>query len=70
MRPREDTLALWSATCGKSTADIEWYEAFAAFKMECLSVRMLSVGTLPEAARQVEPGSRTIALLEEYGIRG
>jgi aminoglycoside phosphotransferase (APT) family kinase protein len=68
MGAREETLALWSETCGKSTADIEWYEAFAAFKMDCLSVRMLSVGTLPEAARQIEPGARTTAMLEELGI--
>jgi aminoglycoside phosphotransferase (APT) family kinase protein len=68
MGSRAETLALWSETCGKSAADIEWYEAFASFKMDCLSVRMLSVGTLPEAARSIEPGTRTKAALEELGI--
>ncbi|HEY3694736.1 phosphotransferase family protein [Phenylobacterium sp.] len=47
MGTREETIALWGEVTGVSTADIEWYEAFAAFKLVCLSVRMLRLKGRP-----------------------
>ena len=43
MGSRAETIALWSEVSGKSAADIDWYETFAVFKMECLGVRMASL---------------------------
>jgi aminoglycoside phosphotransferase (APT) family kinase protein len=62
MGSREETIALWSETCGKSAADIDWYEAFACLKMECLGVRMMAIRGM---ALRGEPGSNTAALLEK-----
>ena len=56
MGTRDETIALWSETCGKSAVDIEWYESFVFFKQECLALRMTQTGSLPPAAR--EPGTR------------
>jgi len=64
MGSREDTIELWSEVCGKSAADIEWYEAFAAFKMECLGVRMRSIGAIPSTSMRSEPGSQTQMMLQ------
>jgi aminoglycoside phosphotransferase (APT) family kinase protein len=64
MGTREETIALWSEVAGKSAADIEWYEAFACFKMECLSIRMAAIRDLPPNVVRTEPGSRTAKLLE------
>ena len=61
MGSREETIALWSETCGKSAADIGWYEAFACLKMECLAIRMMAIRGM---ALRGEPGSSTAALLE------
>jgi aminoglycoside phosphotransferase (APT) family kinase protein len=65
MGTREETIALWSEVCGKSPADIEWYEAFACFKMECLSIRMAAIRGLPPNVVKTQPGSRTAKLLEK-----
>jgi len=47
---RDQTLALWERLTGVSTADIDWYEAFAGFKMSCLSVNMMDMkGVTPPA---------------------
>jgi aminoglycoside phosphotransferase (APT) family kinase protein len=46
---RDDTIALWHSETGISVADIDWYEAFVAFKTCCLSTNMLDMrgGTPP-----------------------
>ena len=65
MALREDTLALWSEVCGKSTDGIGWYEAFAALKMEALSLRMMAIGAMPAGAMEVsDVGSRTRAIID------
>lgn len=45
--PAEDTIALWREHTGISTADIEWYEAFAGFKTACLAVNMMDMRGIP-----------------------
>jgi len=40
---RDETIALWAEVTGVSTADIDWYEAFAAFKTSCLLVHMMDM---------------------------
>ncbi len=62
MGSREETIALWSETCGKSAADIEWYEAYSCLKMECLGLRMMTIRGM---ALRGEPGSTTAGLLEK-----
>lgn len=63
MGTREETIALWSKVSGKSAADIEWYEAFACFKMECLSVRMAAIREMPAGVLLSEAGKRTAQLI-------
>lgn len=47
-KSRAETIALWEQVTGISTADLEWYEAFAAFKLLCLGVRMMKLrGIVP-----------------------
>jgi aminoglycoside phosphotransferase (APT) family kinase protein len=60
MGSRAETIALWSEISGKSAADIDWYEIFAVFKMECLGVRMQALRGIASAA---EPGSQTASYL-------
>ena len=60
MGSRAETIALWSEVSGKSAADIDWYEIFAVFKMECLGVRMQ---VLRGMAAATEPGSQTARYL-------
>ena len=62
MGSRDETIALWSETCGKSAADIDWYEAFACLKMECLAIRMMAIRGM---VLRGEPGSGTAKLLEK-----
>ncbi len=64
MGTREETIALWEQTCGKSAADIEWYEAFACLKMECLAVRMMALRDMPESVRNAKSGRRTAQMLD------
>jgi aminoglycoside phosphotransferase (APT) family kinase protein len=64
MGTRKETIALWSEVCGKSAADIDWYEAFACLKMECLGIRMAAIRNLSPNVIRTEPGSRTAKLLE------
>lgn len=40
MGSREETVALWEELTGKSSADLEWYEDFARFKMTCTGIRL------------------------------
>jgi len=61
MGTRAETIALWSEVSGKSAVDIEWYEIFAGFKMECLAIRMMSLRAMP---LRNEPGQRTADLLD------
>ena len=61
MGSRAETIALWSEVSGKSAADIDWYEAFACFKMECLAIRMMAIRDMPLRS---EPGSSTAQLIE------
>jgi aminoglycoside phosphotransferase (APT) family kinase protein len=63
MGTREDTIALWREVSGKSAADIEWYEIFACFKMECLAVRMIAIRDMPASVVMAEAGKRTAQLL-------
>ncbi len=37
---RAETIALWEEICGKSAADLEWYEEFTHLKMSCTAVRL------------------------------
>ena len=64
MGTREDTIALWRDVSGKSAADIDWYQAFAGFKMECLAVRMAMIREMPAQYKAREPGSTTAAYLD------
>ena len=56
-----DTIALWSEVSGKSAADIEWYETFAVFKMECLGLRMAKLRNMPQYA--ANPGAQVARYL-------
>lgn len=47
-----DTVALWSERTGLPGDDIEWYEAFAAFKTACLATNMQDMRQ-PEAVGEV-----------------
>ena len=60
MGSRDETIALWSEVSEKSAADIDWYEVFVVFKMECLGVRMQ---TLRGMAAADAPGSSTARYL-------
>jgi len=40
---REEMIALWHEETGISTADIDWYEAFASFKTSCLGLHMMDM---------------------------
>lgn len=40
MGTREETIALWQEVCGKSPAELEWYEEFTHLKMSCTGVRL------------------------------
>jgi aminoglycoside phosphotransferase (APT) family kinase protein len=64
MGTREETIALWSKGSGKSAADIEWYETFACFKMECLAIRMIAIRDMPASVMMAEAGKRTARLLD------
>lgn len=64
MGTKEETVALWSEVSGASSDGVAWYEAFAAFKMECLAVRMAATRRLPGARMRVAPGSRLAALMK------
>lgn len=64
MGSREETIDLWQEVCGKSAADIEWYEIFACLKMECLAVRMMALRDMPASVMNSEPGRRTAELLD------
>ena len=60
MGARDETIALWAEVSGKSAADIDWYETFVVFKMECLGVRMQVLRGMVAVA---EPGSQTARYL-------
>jgi aminoglycoside phosphotransferase (APT) family kinase protein len=45
---REETIALWAEQTGLPVADIDWYEAFAGFKISCLFWNMLHMRGEPE----------------------
>ncbi len=40
MGTRAETIALWEDVCGKSAADLEWYEDFTRIKMSCTGIRL------------------------------
>ncbi len=65
MGTREEVIALWEETCGKSAADVDWYMAFAALKMECMNGRMIAAGTISPATRKVPFGTWVGAMLEK-----
>jgi len=64
MGTRAETIELWEAVSGQSAADIDWYQIFAAFKMECLAVRLATMRSLPKMA---PPGTQTARFLD-HGI--
>ncbi|MBP6580386.1 MAG: phosphotransferase family protein [Sphingorhabdus sp.] len=64
MGSRDETIALWSEVSGKSAAAIDWFEAFASFKMECLAVRMITLRDMPASVVNAESGRRTSDLLD------
>ncbi len=61
MGSRVETIALWSQVSGKSAADLDWYESFAVFKMECLGVRMARLRNNPALA--TNPGAQVARYL-------
>ncbi|HEX7858675.1 MAG TPA: phosphotransferase family protein [Sphingobium sp.] len=65
MGNRAETIALWSEASGISADDIDWYEAFACLKMECLSVRMAAIRENPPSnVGGYTPGSRTGPMID------
>jgi len=40
MGTHDETVALWEELCGKSAADLAWYEEFTQFKMTCTGIRL------------------------------
>ena len=64
MGTRAETIELWEAVSGQSAADVDWYQIFAAFKMECLAVRLATMRSLPKMA---PPGTQTAHFLD-HGI--
>ena len=47
MGTRAETISLWREVSGKSADDIDWYEALACFKLECLTVRTATIRQIP-----------------------
>jgi aminoglycoside phosphotransferase (APT) family kinase protein len=45
---RAETIALWQSVTGRVAHDLEWYEAFAAYKVALLTLRTMQVGGLSE----------------------
>jgi aminoglycoside phosphotransferase (APT) family kinase protein len=64
MGTREETIALWSEVSGKSAADIDWYETFACFKMDCLAISTARSRTMPVNVGARVPGARTASRIE------
>lgn len=63
MGSREETIALWGETTGIDTADIEWYELFAMWKLSCLAIRTLALigNERPGMNRFDNPATRVMA---------
>ncbi|MET0137053.1 MAG: phosphotransferase family protein [Sphingobium sp.] len=68
MGSREETLALWSAVSGIPTTDIEWYEAFAAFKTACIFVRMLDMTLTPRTGEDYGDNMNSRVLADYLGM--
>lgn len=68
MGTREETMALWSEVTGVSTADMEWYEAFACLKLACLSVRMRQLKGLPAPEGDDPKGSFNRELIRRLDL--
>jgi aminoglycoside phosphotransferase (APT) family kinase protein len=64
MGSRAETIALWREVSGKSAADIDWYETFVVFKMECLGVRMQRLRDMPSLAAAGPPGRQVACYLD------
>jgi aminoglycoside phosphotransferase (APT) family kinase protein len=65
---REATLSLWREVSGKSTADIDWYVAFAFFKMETTGIRLSALRELPGQMKASHlPGSITKKFIAQLG---
>jgi len=64
MGTRAEALAIWSETTGIPTNDIEWYEAFAAFKGECLRLHMASGSWVKQ---KTEEGSGIRFIMDKLG---
>ncbi|MET0360831.1 MAG: phosphotransferase family protein [Sphingobium sp.] len=65
MGTREETIALWTEVSGKSAADIDWFQAFAAFKLCCLTVQTCRLGAAIARGRDPvdNPTSRALAAM-------
>jgi len=65
---RDETIALWGEVTGISTTDIDWYEAYATFKMACLSVRLTGLRGLPLSPADIEAMPPVRRLVEMLGL--
>ncbi|TZG27508.1 phosphotransferase family protein [Sphingomonas montanisoli] len=68
MGSREDTIALWGEASGIDTADIEWYERFAAFKLSCLAVRTAELRGVNRPGMNAIDNPPVRVLAEWYGL--
>jgi aminoglycoside phosphotransferase (APT) family kinase protein len=66
---RDETIALWRQVTGIATEGVDWYEAFAAFKMACLSVHMMDMkGVTPPVSELADiPMCRELARMIGLG---
>jgi len=62
---RDDTIALWASETGRPVDDVDWYEAFAGFKIMCTYWSMLHLRSQPkpDVAREAM-GQEILKLLE------
>jgi aminoglycoside phosphotransferase (APT) family kinase protein len=69
---RSETIALWAQITGIATADIEWYEAFAALKLMCLGAHMMQLKGIspPDGDFTKTPWGRDlVGMLRSKGLR-
>jgi aminoglycoside phosphotransferase (APT) family kinase protein len=57
---REDVIALWTSLTGLPVDDIDWYEAFAGFRISCLYWNMLEMRGQAQPDLTVNPIGRSI----------
>jgi len=65
---RDETIALWAEETGLPIDDIDWYEAFAGFKIICTYWNMLHLRAQPKPdLSRIRMGQDILALLEAAG---